>query len=207
MSVFYHLNTSMVLDLYVLKCSNMKRKDFLLTTLASLPTMAIAGSFTTGSEPASTSKPFIVDEGKSRFGEEVKFLGVHPNDLKISSKDTDGQLSVFEYTGLGKTGPMLHVHMYQDEIFTVIEGEYRFVVGKETHLLKPGQTIFLPRNIPHTWIQLTDKGKLIYFLQPAGKMEEFFSYMNTLKERPSQSEMDRIHKEHGMKVVGPPLTL
>jgi len=169
--------------------------------------MAIARSFTSGRESASTSKPFIVDEGKSRFGEVVKFLGVHPNDLKISSKDTDGQLSVFEYTGLGKVGPMLHLHMYQDEIFTVIEGEYRFVVGEETHILKPGQTIFLPRNIPHTWIQLTDKGKLIYFLQPAGKMEEFFSYMNTLKERPSQSEMDRIHKEHGMKVVGPPLTL
>jgi hypothetical protein len=75
----------MVLDLYVLKCSNMKRKDFLLTTLASLPTMAIAGSFTTGSEPASTSKPFIVDEGKSRFGEEVKFLGVHPNEIQMGS--------------------------------------------------------------------------------------------------------------------------
>lgn len=185
----------------------MKRKDFLLTGLASLPGIALAGSFTEHRKAASTSTPFIVNEGKSRFGEKVKFLGVHPNDLKISSKDTDGQLSVFEYTGLGKVGPMLHLHMYQDEIFTVIEGEYRFVVGEETHLLKPGQTIFLPRNIPHTWIQLTEKGKLIYFLQPAGKMEEFFSYMNTLTERPSQSDMDRIHKEHGMKVVGPPLTL
>ena len=207
MSFFYHLTISRELDLYVLKCSNMKRKDFLLSGLASLPGIAMAGSLVKQTKATSTSKPFIVDEGKSRFGETVKFLGVHPNDLKISSKDTDGQLSVFEYTGLGKVGPMLHLHMYQDEIFTVIEGEYRFVVGEETHVLKPGQTIFLPRNIPHTWIQLTDKGKLIYFLQPAGKMEEFFSYMNTLKERPSQSEMDRIHKEHGMKVVGPPLTL
>ena len=185
----------------------MKRKDFLLSGLASLPAIAFAGSFNKPSFTDSTTRPFIVDDGKSRFGDVVKFLGVHPNDLKISSKDTGGQLSVFEYTGLGKVGPMLHLHMYQDEIFTVIEEEYRFVVGEETHVLKPGQTIFLPRNIPHTWIQLTDKGKLIYFLQPAGKMEEFFSYMNTLKERPSQSEIDRIHKEHGMKVVGPPLTL
>jgi len=185
----------------------MKRKDFLLSGLASLPGIAMAGSLVKQTKAPSTSKPFIVDEGKSRFGDVVKFLGVHPNDLKISTKDTDGQLSVFEYTGMGKVGPMLHLHMYQDEIFTIIEGEYRFVVGEDTHVLKPGQTIFLPRNIPHTWIQLTEKGKLIYFLQPAGKMEEFFSYMNTLKERPSESEMDRIHKEHGMKVVGPPLTL
>jgi quercetin 2,3-dioxygenase len=104
-------------------------------------------------------------------------------------------------------GPSLHIHFKQDEIFTVIEGEYRFVVGKETHVLKAGQTIFLPRGIPHTWIQLTDKGRLIYFLQPAGKMEEFFVLMNSLKERPSDEEMDRIHAAHDMKVVGPPLTL
>lgn len=81
------------------------------------------------------------------------------------------------------------------------------MVGKETHVLKTGQTIFLPRGIPHTWIQLTDKGRLIYFLQPAGKMEEFFSYMGTVKQRLSDEEMARIHEAHGMKVVGPPLTL
>ena len=157
----------------------------------------------TGSNP----NPFVVDAGKSRFGEVVKFLGVHPNDLKISSKDTDGQLSMFDYTGLAKVGPMLHVHLYQDEVFTIIEGEYRFVVGQETHVLKAGQTIFLPRGIPHTWIQLSDRGRLVYFLQPAGKMEEFFSLMNKMTAPPSPEEMDRIHAEHGMKVVGPPLTL
>jgi hypothetical protein len=48
---------------------------------------------------------------------------------------------------------------------------------------------------------------MIYFLQPAGKMEEFFQHMNNLKAPPSKEEMDRIHAEHDMKVVGPPLTL
>lgn len=150
----------------------------------------------------------LCDQKKeSRFGDVVKFLGVHPNDLKISSKDTDGQLSVFEYTGLGKVGPALHVHFNQDEIFMVTEGEYRFVVGGETKNLVAGDTIFLPRNIPHTWIQTSEKGKMIYFLQPAGKMEEFFLIMNKFTERPSPEEIDRIHAAHDMKVVGPPLTL
>jgi quercetin dioxygenase-like cupin family protein len=186
----------------------MQRKNFLLTSLLALPAMALSNNNIPGSTGATATEPFIVDAGKSRFGDVVKFLGVHPNDLKISGKDTGGQLSVFEYTGLAKTGPSLHIHFKQDEIFTVIEGEYRFVVGKETHVLTQGQTIFfLPRNIPHTWIQLTDKGKLIYFLQPAGKMEAFFTHMNNLKERPSPQEMNRIHAAHGMKVVGPPLTL
>jgi len=185
----------------------MHRKKFLFSTLLAIPGLVWAKSSSAEKKDIPATGPFLVDAGKSRFGEVVKFLGKHPNDLKISSKDTGGQLSVFEYTGLGKVGPMLHVHFTQDEIFMVTAGEYRFVVGEETHVLKAGQTIFLPRNIPHTWIQLSAKGKMIYFLQPAGKMEEFFSYMNNLKERPSQEEMDRIHAEHGMKVVGPPLTL
>lgn len=185
----------------------MQRKQFLMAGLLAAPVLALARIPFTQPKKIIQGDPFIVDSGKSRFGEVVKFLGVHPNDLKISSRDTGGQLSVFEYTGLGKVGPMLHIHFEQDEIFMVTEGSYRFVVGTETHELKAGQTIFLPRGIPHTWIQLTDRGKMIYFLQPAGKMEEFFSYMNTLKERPSPAEMDRIHAEHQMKVVGPPLTL
>ncbi len=185
----------------------MQRKQFLMATLLAAPGMVLARIPFQHEKKAINGEPFIVDSGKSRFGEVVKFLGVHPNDLKISSRDTSGQLSVFEYTGLGKVGPMLHIHFEQDEIFMVTEGEYRFVVGKETHVLKTGQTIFLPRGIPHTWIQLTERGKMIYFLQPAGKMEEFFSYMNKLTERPSPEEMDRIHAEHQMKVVGPPLTL
>ena len=155
----------------------------------------------------SNPNPFIVDAGMSRFGDSAKFLGLHPNDLKISGKDTEGQLSVFEYTGLAKIGPAMHVHLKQDEIFTVLEGSYRFVVGKDTHILGAGQTIFLPRNIPHTWIQLTDRGRMIYFLQPAGKMEEFFATMSKFTAPPSPAEIDRIHAAHDMKVVGPPLTL
>lgn len=185
----------------------MKRKEFFAKTALLLPSVAVMGNLNAQKATPKKSKPFIVDAGKSRFGEVVKFLGVHPKDLKISSKDTNGQLSVFEYIGTAKVGPMLHVHLEQDEIFTVIEGSYRFVVGNETHILNAGQTIFLPRNIPHTWIQLTDYGRMIYFLQPAGKMEEFFSLMNTITTRPTDEEMNKIHAAHGMKVVGPPLSL
>lgn len=182
----------------------MQRKQFLLSALLAAPALTIAKNTSTNN---SNPEPFIVNAHQSRFGDTVKFLGVHPNDLKISGKDTNGQLSVFEYTGLAKVGPALHVHFKQDEIFMVTEGEYRFVVGKQTHVLTAGQTIFLPRNIPHTWIQLSDTGKMIYMLQPAGKMEEFFILMNSLKEKPSAEEMDKIHAAHQMKVVGPPLSL
>lgn len=207
MSILYHPLLPGYVQICLTKPVYMNRKKFLLQSLLAAPALAFANSVDVEKKSGSAKKPFTVDANKSRFGDSIKFLGVHPNDLKISGKDTGGQLSVFEYTGLGKVGPMLHVHFKQDEIFTVTEGSYRFVVGEETHVLQQGQTIFLPRGIPHTWIQLSEKGKMIYFLQPAGKMEEFFVYMNNLKERPSPEELDRIHAQHQMKVVGPPLTL
>jgi quercetin dioxygenase-like cupin family protein len=185
----------------------MQRKEFFTKTAMLIPSVAIMGQLVAQKKGTKTTKPFIVDAGKSRFGEVVKFLGVHPNDLKISSKDTNGQLSVFDYVGTAKVGPMLHVHLEQDEIFTIVEGSYRFVVGNDTHELHAGQTIFLPRQVPHTWIQLTDYGRMIYMLQPAGKMEEFFSVMNAMTTRPTEAEMNKIHAAHGMKVVGPPLSL
>jgi mannose-6-phosphate isomerase-like protein (cupin superfamily) len=179
----------------------MKRKRFLLAGCAAVSAFSAQSQGLVNTN----ALPFKVGAGKSRFGEIVKFLGVHPNDLKISSKDTNNQLSVFEYIGLGKAGPAMHIHFEQDEIFFVIEGDYHFVVGGQSYYLTPGDSIFLPRNVPHTWRQNTERGRLLYFLQPAGKMEEFFSYMNTLTSRPSDEELEKIHRKHGMSVVGPPL--
>lgn len=184
----------------------MQRKNFLLQTMLAIPALAIHNYVYPKSGKVFAQDPFLVDKGKSRFGDTVKFLGVHPNDLKISSKDTGGQLSVFEYTGLSKAGPAMHLHYHQDEIFNITEGSFRFVVGQKEHILTAGQTIFLPRNIPHTWLQLSDYGRMIYFLQPAGKMEEFFTVMSKLTTPPSEAEVSRIHELHGMKLVGPPLT-
>jgi quercetin dioxygenase-like cupin family protein len=181
----------------------MQRRKFLTVSSLALAMGTVPKS---KANPASTNS-FIVKAKEARFGVHTPFMGVNPNDVKISGKDTNGQLAVFEYVGTQKVGPSLHVHFEQDEIFTVLEGEYLFQVGDKKDILKAGDTIFLPRQIPHTWIQLTDLGKLIYYLQPAGKMEEFFLTMNNLKDRPSQEVMAKIHAEHGMKVIGPPLSL
>jgi quercetin dioxygenase-like cupin family protein len=179
----------------------MKRRNFLTATLAT----GAFSAFEIENKP--TKKGFIVKNGDARFGIHTPFKGINPNDVKISSKDTGGQLSVFEYIGHEKTGPSLHIHFYQDEIFYVAEGEYVFQLDKERFTLKKGDTIFLPRNVPHTWIQTSDFGKLIYFLQPAGKMEEFFSAMSKLQGPPSKEYSDKMHKMCGMKTIGPPMVL
>jgi hypothetical protein len=36
-------------------------------------------------------------------------------------------------------------------------------------------------------------------------MEDFFLKLNSLTKPPTQAEMDKIHADHDMKTVGPPL--
>ncbi|MCY7352624.1 MAG: cupin domain-containing protein [Cytophagaceae bacterium] len=186
----------------------MQRRKFLAdatvaSTLVATSLMAKAETIV----PADTPKPFTVKAGEARFGVHTPFRGVNPNDLKISGKDTGGQLAVFEYIGREKIGPALHVHYEQDEVFSVIEGEYLFQVGDEKFTAKTGDTVFGPRKVPHTWIQVSDTGKLAYMVQPAGQLEEFFLALSALKAPPTEEQLQKLTIAHGMKNVGPPLSL
>jgi quercetin 2,3-dioxygenase len=181
----------------------MKRKHFLVTTLAAIPALAFSK---VADNLSNTKKPFIVKAGKNRSGAPmINFMGMHPNDVVISGKDTGGALSVFLFTGHGVVGTPLHIHPHQDEFFTVIEGNYRFVCGDLTSELGSGDTIFLPRNIPHQWLQLSEKGKLIYAVNPAGKLEDFFKAVDNLKN-PTNEAIDKLALTYGMKHIGPPLS-
>ncbi len=183
----------------------MKRKKFLLTMLASVPLGAFMPMI---KKITRTDKGFKVSAGEGRIHGHIQLKGVNENilDVKVSGKDTEGDLAIFEQTGLSpKRGTPLHVHHFQDEIFYVLEGEYHFQVGAEKHQLKAGDSIFLPRKVPHAWSQMSDRGKMTVILQPAGKLEEFFVAMASLEKIPSHELIAQIFADHEMEVVGPPL--
>lgn len=184
----------------------MRRKKFILTSLAALPMVSFKNSINMKHNGA--VKGFKVSSGEARFGKHFKMKGITFNvlDIKISGKDTESNLAVFEQTGLtAKGGPPLHIHENQDEWFYVIEGEYLFQVGEDKFEMKAGDTIFLPRKIQHAFIQLTDKGKMIVSYMPAGEMEAFFQVTDSWNSPPSKEEIAKVFAKHEMTVVGPPL--
>lgn len=155
-------------------------------------------------------KPFKIGAGEGRIHGHIQLKGVNQNilDVKISGSDTDGDLAIFEQTSLSQgRGTPLHVHLSQDEIFYVLEGSYRFKVGDEIFNLGVGESIFLPRNVPHAWTQVSEKGKMTVILQPAGKLENFFVTMAALDHEPTAEEVAQIFAANDMKVMGPPLKL
>jgi mannose-6-phosphate isomerase-like protein (cupin superfamily) len=105
----------------------------------------------------------------------------------------------------GRGAPPLHLHHGQDEVFLVEEGEYRFQCGERFHLLGPGDTIWLPRQVPHSFCQRSPTGRLRYLYTPAGRMEEFFTALASQPHPPEPARGAALFAAHGMQVVGPPL--
>jgi len=181
----------------------MQRRKFLAATAAAIPAIAIGKEI-----PAQrTAKGFVVKANKSRFEETTKLYGTSPNDIKVSMKDTDGDLTIFEYTGNVKGGPPLHIHLHQDEIFFILEGNYTFKVGDDIHQLTVGDTIFLPRQVPHAFAQTSETGRMLFMMQPSGKMEDYFRVISKLTAPPTPEQGAKIFADHDMKVVGPPLVV
>ena len=151
------------------------------------------------------AKGFKVDSGKARFEKQITLLEGDTFYTKISSKDTEGDLYVFESTRVKKGGPALHYHYNQDEWWYVLEGEFLIKVGDNTYAAKAGDSVFGPRGIPHAFAK-TNEGiaRLLMTFQPAGKMEECFIAMSEGKmAKMTPQEQDNFRKEHGFERVGP----
>ena len=157
---------------------------------------------------ARTGKAVYVPNGKNRFEEELMIWGVITLQIKVSGKDTDGSFFLFEHAKMGKGGPPRHLHYEQDEWFYAVEGEFAFEVGDEKFSLRPGDSLFAPRMVPHVWAYVGDNpGRLLLAVQPAGSLEEFFMKSCKMTRPPSPEEAEKQFAAHGMKVVGPPLTV
>lgn len=52
-------------------------------------------------------------------------------DLKVSARDTGGDLCIYDTVRSSKGGPAMHRHHFQDEWFYVLRGEFVVQVGDE----------------------------------------------------------------------------
>lgn len=148
--------------------------------------------------------PIVIPADQDR-SQALAFIGVDCNLTKISGADTDQRVVLFQWIGNSRGGPPLHVHAEQDEIFFVTEGRYLFQCGEQRSRLGPGDTIFLPRGVPHAFCQLGDTGRLLFMFTPAGRMEAFFAAASNIEGQPSPDEAARLFAAHGMEIVGPPI--
>ncbi len=168
---------------------------------------AMIGSIRAESDERS-DKGFKVASGSDRFQEELNIMGGQ-FDCLVSARDTGGDLCIYNTFRKEKGGPALHLHHYQDEWFYVIKGEFIVRVGDDMLSLKPGDSAFAPRKIPHAFAKINDDpAQMLVLFQPAGSMEDFFKKMSNFGSsipRDQETRLKELWHEHGMEIVGPPL--
>jgi mannose-6-phosphate isomerase-like protein (cupin superfamily) len=65
-------------------------------------------------------------------------------------------LSVLKITSEPKSGPALHTHLREDELWWVLEGDYRFKAGDSLFKVGQGGMAFGPRGTPHCFQNVGD---------------------------------------------------
>ena len=184
--------------------NNFLKLCFAIGSFVSMPFNMFARS----RELKRVDKGFKVEAGKDRFGKSISLFEGDTFDCKISGKDTDSDLYVFESIRRKNGGPAEHVHYNQDEWWYVLSGEFIVKIGGETFHLKAGDSVFGPRKVPHVWAKTGEgEGRLLMIFQPAGKMEEFFKAASEgVLAKMSIEEQNEFRKSHGFERVGPALT-
>ena len=75
----------------------------------------------------------------------------------LSGEQTGGQFCLFENRSGGDTRTPVHVHSGDDETVYIIEGELTAVIDGQPRRLTEGESMFLPRGIPHQLVNTTGK--------------------------------------------------
>jgi len=147
----------------------------------------------------------LVKAGEDRDNKPFKFLDATFH-VMVSGKDNEGRSVIFDTLRPEKIGPPLHYHIDVDEWFFVREGEFKIKAGDEIVRVKAGDSLFIPRNMPHAFVKTSEgTARLIVMHQPAGTMEDYF---RTASQFPDQfaAFRQKFAEQHGIRFVGPALT-
>jgi mannose-6-phosphate isomerase-like protein (cupin superfamily) len=133
--------------------------------------------------------------------------------VKATSQTTGGAYGLIESWIAPGFSPPLHVHHREDESFWVLAGEMSMRCGDRTFRAGPGSFVFLPRDVPHTFVVEGDApARMLTLLTPGGG-EGFFVEASRPAEHdglppaapPDIEMLKRVSARYGAEIVGPPM--
>lgn len=132
-----------------------------------------------------------------------------------TGEDTGGAYSMFEVRTPAGSGVPPHIEHRDDETFYVLEGQYAFQIGDETHNLGPGDYARIIRGTPHTFRNIGEtQGRTLVVTMPGGVHEHFFAEAGdpiddplNPGERVGPPDFDRVMAaciNNGIEILPPP---
>lgn len=122
------------------------------------------------------TEQFVVRKGEGRS----VWLGGLGVDFKISRERTRGLFAVVEHPiDPGRLVPP-HVHSAEDECSLVVEGHVGARIGDVVVEAGPGDYVWKPRGVPHTfWNAGPEPARLVEIIVP-GAFEQFFAELGDI---------------------------
>jgi mannose-6-phosphate isomerase-like protein (cupin superfamily) len=145
-------------------------------------------------------------------GQAVWFLRNHMT-IKATAATTGGAFGLVESLIAPGFSPPLHVHHREDESFWVLEGELSMRCGDRTFRASAGSFVFLPRDVPHTFVVEGDTpARMLTLLTPGGGEGVFIDGGRPAEHDglpppapPDIEALKRVSERYGAEIVGPPM--
>ncbi len=123
--------------------------------------------------------------------------------FRLESKDSNGQLAMFEFTvPAGAKVPVPHSHEHYDETIYGLEGVVTFTVNGQPVDIAAGDTCFIPRGAVHGFDNLKPSdAKALAVVTPALIGPEFFREMAAIINvggPPDVEKLKAVMTRHGL---------
>ena len=166
------------------------------------------------SDRESNRHPVLVRSGFTRKPNGADERALSPSGMfdteVVRSSDSEGRLAIFVFPPGDHhpyRGAPLHAHHEQDEWIYVMTGEFVAEVGGERMRLKPGDSLLMPKKVPHRWSVAQDAHcGAIHLYTPAGLMETEWASVAQSEDLKNQEARKAEFEKHGLTLLGEALS-
>jgi mannose-6-phosphate isomerase-like protein (cupin superfamily) len=123
------------------------------------------------------------------------------SEMYATREQTGGSLGFLKQIIAPKSGPPLHVHPTEDELFYVLKGDFKVELGDKITDASAGTVMFVPRGTAHTFQNAgSEPGEFLVAVVPGG-----FEGMMVERQGVDGETVKALAKKYNMEVVGPPI--
>ena len=112
---------------------------------------------------------------------------------KAEGQRSAGGPTFLEFTAAPGFNTGDHIHSQIEEIFYVVEGEFRIRAGDRVLRAKPGDFVLVPPGVPHGFANpIGGPAKMVLLLSPAGVHERYFEDLAEILAKPGPPDVGAV---------------
>ncbi|HEX4170325.1 MAG TPA: cupin domain-containing protein [Bryobacteraceae bacterium] len=118
--------------------------------------------------------------------------------VRLSSLDTNGAYAIVESIAAPGCAAPMHLHRNEAEHFVILAGSYGIAIGEKIFEVSAGDSITLPKSVPHSWRNISSgPGRMVVILTPGGFKQCIQTIRNSAFEK-----LEAVAASYGCYIVG-----